>query len=88
MTEIEPVEKLTDHDIKILEGLSKCIFDIWSEEIQKKKRGTVYDNKAIDDFMSEFTIMIDNIMRNKNIKDYISHAHGSYLTVEIPVRYS
>lgn len=87
MTEIDPAEALTDHDIKILEKLSSDIFGIWSEEIQKKKRGTVYDNKALDDFMSEFTIMVDNLARNKQIKDYISHTHGAYLTIEVPVKY-
>jgi hypothetical protein len=88
MTEIHPAEAPTEHDIKILENMSRNLFDIWSEEIQKKKRDTVYDNKALDDFMSEFAIMVDNITRNKNIKDYISHTHGSYLTIEVPVRYS
>lgn len=87
MTEIDPAETLTEHDIKILEALSGNIFDIWSEEIQKKKRRTVYDNKALDDFMSELTIMIDNLTRNKHIKDYISHTHGAYLTVEAPIKY-
>jgi hypothetical protein len=88
MTEIDPAELLTDHDIKILGELSMSIFDIWSEEIQKKKRGIVYDNKTLDDFMSEFTIMVDSLIREKNIKDYISHIHGNYLTIEVPVRRS
>ena len=87
MTEIDPTEALTDHDINISEHLSENIFDIWSEEIQKKKRGTVYDNKALDNFISELTIMVDNITRNKQIKDYISHTHGDYLAIEVPVKY-
>jgi hypothetical protein len=87
MTEIDPAEILTEHDIKILEALSRNIFDIWSEEIQKKKRRTVYDNKALDDFMSELAIMVDNLTRNKQIKDYIAHTHGAYLTIEVPVKY-
>lgn len=87
MTEIYPAEALTEHDIKILENISRNIFDIWSEEIQKKKRDAVYDNKALDDFMSEFAIMVDNLTRNKHIKDYISHTHGTYLTIEVPVKY-
>lgn len=87
MTEIDPAEVLTEHDIKILENLSRNMFDIWSEEIQKNKRSTVYDNEALDDFMSEIAIMIDNLTRNKHIKDYISHTHGAYLTIEAPVKY-
>jgi hypothetical protein len=87
MTEIVPTETLTEHDIKILEELSRNLFDIWSKEIQKNKRSTVYDNEALDDFMSEFTIMIDNVTHNKHIKDYISHTHGTFFAIEVPVKY-
>lgn len=87
MTEIDPAEALTEHDIKILGDLSRCLFDIWSEEFQKKKRDTVYDNKTLDDFMSEFTIMLDNLTTNKHIKDYISHTYRTYFSIEVPVKY-
>ena len=87
MTEIDPAETLTEHDTKILEKLSRNLFDIWSEEIQKNKRSTVFDNEAFDDFISEFTIMVDNLTNNKHIKDYISHTHGAYLSIEVPVKY-
>lgn len=86
MTEIDPTEELTEHDINLLVDLSKNLLDIWSEEIEKKKRSTVYDNKVLDDFMSEFTIMIDNLKRNKNIKDYISYTHGTYFSIEVPAK--
>lgn len=87
MTEIDPAEELTEHDIKILEKLSRNLFDIWSEEIQKNKRSEVYDNEALDDFISEFTIMVDNLIHNKHIIDYVSHTHGAYLIIEVPVKY-
>jgi hypothetical protein len=83
---IDPEDVLTEHDIKILGDLSRDIFDIWSEEIQKNKRERVYDNAILDDFMSEFTIMIDNLIRNKNIKDYISYTHGAYFALEVPAK--
>lgn len=86
MTKIDPAEELTEHDIKILADLSRNILDIWSAEIDKNKRSTVYDNKVLDDFMSEFTIMIDNLKRNKNIKDYISYTHGAYFSIEVPAK--
>jgi hypothetical protein len=87
MTEIDPAEVLTEHDIKNLEILSSNIFDIWSKEIQKNKRSRVYDNETLDDFISEFAIMIDNLTRNKHIKDYITHTHGTYLTIEVPIKH-
>lgn len=87
MTDENPAETLTDHDIKILEKLSIDLYDIWSQEIQQKKRDTVYDNKTLDAFISEFTVMIDSLTRDKNIKNYISHIHGTSLTIGVPVRY-
>lgn len=87
MPEIEPAEVLTDHDIKTLEELSTCLLGIWSEEIEEKGRNKIYDNNALDAFMSVFTVMIDDLVHKKNIKDYISHVRGAYLTIEVPVRY-
>jgi len=87
MSEIDPVEALTDHDIKTLEELSTCLLGIWSEEIEEKGRSKIYDNKALEDFMAVFTVMVDDLVHKKNIRDYISHIRGAYLTIEVPVRY-
>ena len=86
MPEIDP-EVLNDHDIKTLEGLSECLLGIWSEEIETKRRNKVYDNKALEDFMAVFTVMVDDLVKKKNIKDYISYVRGPYFTIEVPVRY-
>lgn len=84
---IYPEDKLTDHDIKTLEELSTCLLGIWSREIEEKKRDHIYDNKALDAFMAEFTVMIGDLINKKNIVDYISYVHGAHLTIEVPVRY-
>ncbi len=86
MPEIDP-EVLNDHDIKTLEGLSECLLGIWSEEIEEKRRNSIYDNKALEDFMAVFTVMVDDLVKKKNIKDYISHVRGARLTIEVPIRY-
>lgn len=87
MPEIDPAEALTDNDIKTLEELSTCLLGIWSEEIEEKGRNKIYDNNALEDFMAVFTVMVDDLVKKRNIKDYISHVRGAYLTVEAPVRY-
>lgn len=86
MPEIDP-EVLNDHDIKTLEGLSECLLGIWSEEIETKRRRKVYDNDTLEDFMAIFTVMVDDLIKKKNIKDYISHIKGPYFTVDVPARY-
>jgi len=88
MPEIDPAELLNDHDIKILRGLSTHIYNIWSKEIEEDKRERVYDNVALDAFMSVFTLMIDDFTKNKNIKNYISHAYGGpRIAIDAPIRY-
>jgi len=84
---IYPEDKITDHDIKILEELSTYLLGIWSREIEEKRRDRIYDNNALDDFMSEFAIMISDIRNKKNIADHISYVRGPHLTIEVPVRY-
>ncbi len=88
MQEAEPAELLDDHDIRILNDLSMKLLDIWHKELEDKQLTFIYDNVALDDFMSEFTLMINDFIKNKNIKNYISHAHGgSSLSIDVPMRY-
>ena len=87
MPESNTAEMLTDHDIETLKELSTCLLGIWSREIEEKKRNKTYDNKALDAFMAEFTVMIDDFVNKKNIIDYVSYVRGAYLTIEVPVRY-
>ena len=88
MKEVNPEELLNDHDIKILKDISVCMLDTWSKEIEEKKRNRIYDNVALDAFMSVFTLMIDDFTKNKNIKNYISHAYGGpRIAIDAPIRY-
>lgn len=85
MTKAYLLEILNDHDVKTLEELSICMLNIWSKEIEEKKRKKVYDNTTLDAFMAELTIMIEDIIRSKKITDYISHIHGARFVVEVPI---
>ncbi len=88
MREAEPAELLDDHDIRILNDLSMKLLDIWHKELEDKQLTFIYDNVALDDFMSEFTLMINDFIKNKNIKNYISHAHGGpSLSIDVKMRY-
>ncbi len=69
--EPELAEIISDRDVKNLYDISMCILHI-RKKAQDENRKTVYDNRALEEFMDEFTLMIDEISRKKNIKDYIS----------------
>lgn len=87
MANTNRTETLTDYDINTLEKLSLCMYDIWSEAIEEKKRDNVYDNKTLDLFMSVFAVTIDDLIHKKNIRDYVSYVRGAHITVESPVIY-
>jgi len=88
MREAEPAELLDDHDIRILNDLSMKLLDIWHKELEDKQLTFIYNNVALDNFMSEFTLMINDFIKNKNIKNYISHVHGGpSLSIDVPMRY-
>lgn len=84
--EPELVEMITDRDVKNLYDLSMCILNI-RKRAKDENRETVYDNRALEEFMDQFTLMIDEISRNKNIKDYISHIVGARFGIDVPVKY-
>ena len=89
MQKVDPKEQLDEHDIKILNDLSTKLLEIWSKEIEDKQLTFVYNNLALDEFMSVFTLMVNDFIKNKNIKNYISHAYGSpRLVIDAPIRYS
>ncbi len=88
MKEVNPAEILTDHDIKTLKEVSLHMLNIWSREIEEKKRDRIYDNVALDAFMSTFVLMIDDLVRDKNVKKYVSHIYGGpRIAIDAPIKY-
>lgn len=79
-------EIISDRDVKNLYDLSMCIFHI-RKKAKDENRETVYDNHTLEEYMNEFTLMIDEISRQKNIKDYISHIVGARFGIDVPVKY-
>jgi hypothetical protein len=79
-------EIISDRDVKTLYDLSMCILHI-RKKAQDEDSKITYDNRALEEFMNEFTLMIDEISRKKNIKDYISHIMGARFGIDVPVKY-
>jgi len=85
--ELEPEEILSDRDIEKLDELVTCVYRI--QQKSKERRERYFDNDAILKFIDELVLMIDNISRKKNIKDYIAHPpSGPQLEISVPVVYS
>ena len=78
-----PAEIISDRDVTNLYDLSMCILNIRN----KAKNEKTYDNSTLEEFMDDFTLMIDDISRKKNIKDFIAHRPGPMLEISIPVKY-
>ncbi len=88
MEKIDLAEILTDNDIKILKEVSVCMLNIWSREIEQKKRPRIYDNVALDAFMSTFVLMINDLIHDKNVNKYVSHVYGGpRISIDAPIRY-
>lgn len=84
--ELEPEEILSDRDVEKLNELVICIYRI--QQKSKEKRERYFDNDTILKFIDELVLMIDNISRKKNIKDYIAHPpSGPQLEISARVIY-
>lgn len=79
-------ETISDRDITNLYDISMCILNI-RKRAKDENRKTIYDNPTLEEFMDEFTIMIDEISRKKNIKDFIAHRPTPSFEISAPVRY-
>jgi len=79
-------EIISDRDVKNLHDLLVCILNI-RKRAKDENRKTVYHNSALEQFMDEFALMVDEISRKKNIKDYISHVMGARFGIDVPVKY-
>jgi hypothetical protein len=79
-------EIISDRDVINLYDLSMCILHI-RKKATDEHRKTVYDNSTLGRFMDEFTLVIDEISKKKNIKDYISHVVGPRFEISVPVKY-
>lgn len=85
--EPELSEIISDSDVTNLYDLAMCILHIRKRSLDENRK-TVYDNSTLERFMDEFTLMIDEISKKKNISDYISFVAGSRLELAVPIKLS
>ena len=79
-------EIISDRDVTNLYNLSMCILKI-RKRAKDEKRKSTYDNSALEEFMDNFTLMIDEISRKRNIEDFVAHRPGPILEISAPVKY-
>ena len=84
--EPELSEIVSNRDVTNLYDLSMCILNI-RKKARDEKRDGVYDNRTLEEFVDNFTLMIDEISRKKNIRDFIAHRPGPILEISVPVKY-
>lgn len=84
--EPELAEIISDRDVTNLYDLSMCIVKI-RKKAKDEKRKTVYDNQTLENFMDEFTLMINEISRTKNIRNYIARKPRPTFEISTPVIY-
>jgi hypothetical protein len=84
--EAELSEIISDRDVTNLYELSMCILHLRKKAKDENRKAT-YDNATLEEFIDNFTLMIDEISRKKNIKDFIAHRPGPILEVSAPVKY-
>lgn len=84
--ETELSEIISDRDATNLYELSTCIVHL-RQKARDDQRNTTYDNPTLEEFMDNFALMIDEISRKKNIKDFIAHRPGPIFELSAPVKY-
>lgn len=78
---------LSDNDVENIKKLELCMFDIYSKRKEKGEK-SIYDNRTLNAFMVELSIMIDDIKVKKNINNFVSHVSGSpRFGIDVRVKY-
>lgn len=82
-----PEMLLSDDDVENINKLELCMFDIYSKRKEEGEK-SIYDNRTLNAFMVELSIMIDDIKTKKNIKNFISHVPGGpRFGIDVRVKY-
>lgn len=87
---IEYVENISDNDSIKLNKLLGCIHELWDET---RKKGQIirivngeqiFDNFALDRFISDLTLLLDDINSHRSIRDYIAGSKVRF-NIEVPL---
>jgi len=84
-----PYTGISDNDAEKLTKLLNCIHELW-EEARKKGKITIvngekiFDNYALDRFISDLALLLDDIQSHGHIRDYIV-GNKARFTIEVPL---
>ena len=82
-------EYISDNDSEKLLKLLKCINELWEDarkkgEIEIIDGEKIFDNYAIDRFISDLALVLEDIKSHKHIKDYII-GNSAIFKIEVPL---
>lgn len=83
-------ENISDNDSKKLLKLLNCINELWEDarkkgEIKIIDGEKIFDNYALDRFISDLALLLDDIESHRHIRDYIS-GNKAIFKIEIPLK--
>lgn len=84
------VEGISDNDAEKLTKLLNCIHELW-EDARKKGKITIvdgekiFDNYALDRFISDLALLLDDIQSHRHIRDYIV-GNKARFAIEVPLK--
>ena len=84
------IEGISENDSKKLLKLLKCINELWDEarkkgEIERIDGEKIFDNYALDRFISDLVLLLNDIESRRHIRDYISGNNAKF-TIEVPLK--
>lgn len=82
-------EGISDSDSERLLKLLKCIHELWEDARKKGKikiidGEKIFDNYALDRFISDLALLLDDIESNRHIKDY-TVGNKAIFKIEVPL---
>ena len=83
------MEGISDSDSEKLLKLLKCIHELWEDARKKGKikiidGEKIFDNYALDRFISELALLLDDIESHRHIRDY-TVGKKAIFKIEVPL---
>jgi hypothetical protein len=90
ITVIPDMEIISDNDAEKLLKLLRCINDLWEDARKKGKikiidGEKIFDNYALDRFISDLALLLDDVETNRHIRDYIV-GNKAIFKIEVSVK--
>ena len=85
----QETEGISDGDSEKLLKLLKCINELWEDARKQGKIAIIdgekiFDNYALDRFISDMALLLDDIESHRHIRDYIA-GNKAIFKIEVPL---